>query len=374
MIDYKINKTEILAEETEKRVRVLENKNQEKEDFKTIEESQTIIVKNGNTMNKYIDFYCNEQTGVVFDLSVASLPETMVVVRVLLNGKTVLQYPKSTSLNEKINLLAKEGKNQIKLIIKFTIGSQFPIVDFNFKLTGDFVYKEPSSFLEPLEQNFIVIHSADSISFYDTANFEIKNSFIGSKEFSCAILSNGNVAVLVKNFDDTNKLIVYNKDDFSVVNQINLTEKFTSCKVRKVGDYYSLYFLKGNFIYERVYSQESTYSQTKLPFKAKNISVFSGGAQDYFCYEDLFGNFVVSIIKQGLPFEKIKTYTFGKIKNPKVYEVGGVCFLSYKCGQLVVERQLEANSNLTILGVGDEGLKLTNGKVVLLNKQKITLI
>jgi hypothetical protein len=106
-------------------------------------------------------------------------------------------------------------------------------------------------------------------------------------------LKNGDFAVLIRKFEDVNRLFLYRKDDFSQLAQINVPEKFSTGAVRKLGDLYSLYLLKGNYVFELVYSDKSTYSQTKLPIKAKNISVFSGKTKDYFCYEDLFGNFVV---------------------------------------------------------------------------------
>ena len=90
-------------------------------------------------------------------------------------------------------------------------------------------------------------------------------------------------------------------------------------------------------------------------------------------YTDLNDNFVISVIKKDEPFKKIESFTFGKIKNPRIYEVGSSCYLSYKCGQLVVERKIAVQGSFLVVGVGDEGVKV-NGNTVIRQADQIKLI
>ena len=374
MIDrIKLIKTENLAEETEKRVRSLESASSKIEKVREYSETITIKIGDQNTLQKNLEIYCKEQTGVILRLQLSTGTLTMKQVVVSFNKKRTAIYKSVTSLDEEILFIANSGKNLIKIQSSFATGEEKLNYTCTLKVVGEFSLKEQQNEIALLGQKYLAHYYADSVALYDAQTLERVIGFLSAKEFRCALIKDDKVAVLKKTFDDECHLMIYSKDTFDLESNKILSEKYSSSAIRKTGDFYTLYFLKGNYVYERYYTAESTYSQTKLPFKAKKISVISGNENDYLTYTDLNDNFVISVIKKDEPFKKIESFTFGKIKNPRIYEVDSSCYLSYKCGQLVVERNIAEQGSFLVVGVGDEGVKV-NGNTVIRQADQIKLI
>ncbi len=374
MIDrIKLIKTENLAEETEKRVRGLESETSKIEKVREHIETLTLKIGDQNTLLKNLEIYCKEQTGIIVRLQLSTGTLTMTQIVVSVNKKRTAVYRSKTSIDEEILFIANSGKNLIRIQSSFASGEEKQNYTCTLNVVGEFSLKEQQNEIALLDKKYIAHYYADSVALYNAQTLERVIGFLSAKEFRCALLKDERVAVLKKTFDDECNLTIYSKDDFALESNKILSEKYSSSAIRKTGDFYTLYFLKGNYVYERYYTAESTYSQTKLPFKAKKISVLSGNENDYLTYTDLNDNFVISVIKKDEPFKKIESFTFGKIKNPRIYEVGSSCFLSYKCGQLVVERKIAVQGSFLVVGVGDEGVKV-NGNTVIRQADQIKLI
>ena len=116
MIDrIKLIKTENLAEETEKRVRSLESASSKIEKVREFSETITIKIGDQNTLQKNLEIYCKEQTGVILRLQLSTGTLTMKQVVVSFNKKRTAIYKSVTSLDEEILFIANSGKNLIKI-------------------------------------------------------------------------------------------------------------------------------------------------------------------------------------------------------------------------------------------------------------------
>ncbi|MBQ7373341.1 MAG: hypothetical protein IJW64_02110 [Clostridia bacterium] len=366
-------RTKILAEETEKRVTAIEKADGQKDKTKDIEETAVLNVKNQRGLKSYIEINCKETTGISYRFSASIKSGIIQTVIFYGGGKQLGRVSQVSEASQEFPLLLQKGKNLLYAQCSFPAGQEPTELTYSFNVKGKFNYELKDDGIELLGQKYIVKKYGDTITFYNAETLEGIISYVGGKDFSCALLSNDRVGIVKNGYDGSEKIECYNADVFTSSSSVSVGDEFTKSAIRKYGDFYAVYLLKGNTIYERLYTDKSTYSQTKLPFRAKNIGIFPYEDFDYFYYTDLSDNFIVCQIEKEKTFTQIWKYPCGKIKKARLYEAGTVIFVSYKIGEIVVEKALDSNS-VNVLGVGDDAVRLSDGTLIIRRNNELIKI
>lgn len=286
---------------------------------------------------------------------------------IFLNGIKVKRfYNKRQSVDYEFESTLKSG--DCEMVVRFMYPLAYTVSDFKIQVSGNVEYEDL-----PLRIDGLTLDNMSVVSYLNGSSAYIYK-YDTSLKLICRLnavsvgllAKDGKLLIGYVNGQGQFKLMVYNLEDFSVVDQDFLMEgvrKVASC-VKESG--YAFYCLKNNRCYKTLINGDFSSSAVQMLSSVKDI-VSSADIADFYLVTDFSGYSKIRC--------KDEIFRVEKAQNYHLYRIDGENYVGFYKDGNYYHKMLKTNVAQTAQAVvlADEYITLYDGKKLIRNKNKLTI-